>query len=45
MSFIEEGVKSNPVTLVNGKNIAELVKTAVSTELTYVEQGDFQLIE
>ena len=45
MSFIEEGVKSNPVTLVNGKNIAELVKTAVSTEYTFVEQGEFQLIE
>ena len=44
MSFSQAGIKSNPISLVNGKNIAELVTTAISTEVTYIVQGDFQLV-
>jgi len=30
---------------VDGKNIAELVKTAVTTEVSYIAQDDFVLVE
>lgn len=45
MSFSQAGIKRNPVLFVDGKNIAELVKTAVNTEVRYTIQGDFQLID
>lgn len=44
MSFSEAGVKRNPIALVDGKNIAELVKSAESTEIIFVEQDDFELV-
>ncbi len=45
MSFSTAGTKRNPIVFVKGKNIAELVKTAKSTEVVLVEQDDFQLVE
>ena len=45
MSFAEAGVKRNPITFAEGKNIAELVATAVSTELSLIIQDDFELVE
>lgn len=45
MSFSEEGVKRNPIVLVEGGNIAELVKTAESASVNFVKQDDFQLVE
>jgi len=45
MSFSQAGIKRNPIVLVNGKNIAELVYTAVSVELNYTAQDDFELVD
>lgn len=45
MSFSEAGIKRNPIVLADGKNIAELVSTANNTEITYVVQDDFELVE
>ncbi|MDB9859345.1 hypothetical protein OAC43_01405 [Flavobacteriaceae bacterium] len=45
MSFTEAGAKRNPITFVAGKNIAEIVKTANSTELSFISQDDFELVE
>jgi len=45
MSFSQAGIKRNPIVLVNGKNIAELVSTAVSVELNYTAQDDFELVD
>ena len=42
MSFSQAGTKRNPITLVDGRNIIELVKTSESVEVNYVKQGDFE---
>ena len=44
MSFSQAGIKRNPISLVNGKNIAEIATTAISSEITYTIQDDFQLV-
>ena len=44
MSFSQAGIKRNPISLVKGRNIAELVTKAISTEMLYIVQGDFQLV-
>jgi hypothetical protein len=44
MTFSEAGIKRNPIVLVNGKNIAELSATGSSNEVTYIEQGNFELV-
>ncbi len=44
MSFSEAGTKRNPVILVDGRNFAELTSTGESTEISYIEQGDFELV-
>jgi hypothetical protein len=45
ISFSEAGKKRNPIAFVEGKNIAELVKTAVASEVSYIAQDDFVLVE
>ncbi|WP_203257046.1 hypothetical protein [Hyunsoonleella ulvae] len=45
MSFSAAGTKRNPIVFVDGRNIAELVKTAKSIEVMFVKQDDFQLVE
>jgi hypothetical protein len=45
LSFSQAGIKRNPITFVDGKNIAELVTTVLSTELYYIGQDDFELVE
>lgn len=44
MSFSKAETKRNPITLVDGKNIAELAATAITDEIYYVSQGDFVLV-
>ena len=45
MSFSEAGTKRNPITLVDGKNIAQLSATAETDEVFYTSQGDFELVD
>ncbi len=45
MSFSEAGTKRNPITLVDGGNIAELTVTAKADEVFYVIQDDFELVD
>ena len=45
MSFAAAGTKRNPIVFVNGKNSVELVKTAESKEVFFLEQKEFQLVE
>ncbi|PIA82003.1 hypothetical protein BFR04_11910 [Gaetbulibacter sp. 4G1] len=45
MSFTAAGTKRNPIVLVDGRNVAELSSTGTSTEVNYIEQGDFELVD
>tara|TARA_R110002049_G_scaffold307628_1_gene508688 strand:+ start:16503 stop:16916 length:414 start_codon:yes stop_codon:yes gene_type:complete len=45
MSFSEAGTKRNPIVLVDGRNVAELSSTGTSSEINYIEQGDFELVD
>ncbi len=45
MSFSQAGTKKNPITLVDGRNVAELATTATSDEIYYTSQDDFELVE
>lgn len=45
MSFAAAGTKRNPIVFVNGINSVELVKTAESKEVFFLEQKEFQLVE
>ena len=45
LSFSEAGIQTNPIILVEGKNIAQLVTTAETIELNYVVQDDFELVD
>ncbi|MFT4612314.1 MAG: hypothetical protein ACJA2M_000405 [Polaribacter sp.] len=45
MSFSDEGISYNPIELVEGKNIVQLVETGFTKEVTYVLQDDFILVD
>ena len=45
MSFSQAGTKRNPISLADGNNIAQLVTTAISSEIRFVVQDDFTLVE
>ncbi|MCL6295855.1 hypothetical protein [Jejuia spongiicola] len=45
MSFTAAGTKRNPIVLVDGRNVAELSSTGTSSEVNYIEQGDFELVD
>lgn len=45
MTFLNSGIKSNPVEVVEGLNNAQLVDSGVSDEVSFVFQGDFQIIQ
>lgn len=45
MTFAVSTSQVNPVTLVNGENVAQIVGTYYKANLKYVDQGDFELVE
>ena len=45
VSFSEAGKKRNPIVFMDGRNIAELVKTAVASEVSFIAQDDFEFVE
>ncbi|MDO7171827.1 hypothetical protein [Mariniflexile sp. AS56] len=45
MSFSQAGSKRNPIVLQDGRNVAELVSTAFSAEISYISQGDFVVVD
>jgi hypothetical protein len=45
ISFSQAGLKRNPITLIEGNNMAKLVLKAISSEVKLVVQGDFTLVE
>lgn len=45
MTFTTSTSQTNPITLVNGNNTAQIVGSNYKAVLKYVDQGDFELIE
>lgn len=45
MTFLREGLQKNPVQLINGVNIFQLVDTGKKIEISYFTQDDFQLVD
>jgi hypothetical protein len=45
MSFSEAGIGYNPIELVEGKNIVQLLESGLSNEIMYVLQDDFVRVE
>jgi hypothetical protein len=45
MTFLQEGSQIDPVTLIDGMNTVQIVESGYTSNLYYVEQDDFQLVE
>lgn len=45
MTFLEEGVQINPVTLLDGENTAQIVESGFTSNINFVKQDEFQLVE
>jgi hypothetical protein len=45
MTFLQEGSQIDPITLIDGMNTVQIVETGYTSNLYYVAQDDFQLVE
>lgn len=45
MTFTNVGTQTNPVTVVEGVNLAQLVDTGLQDEIHFIFQGDFDLVQ
>ena len=45
MTFADDQSKTNPIILVEGENIAQLVESGFSSSVFRINQGDFELVE
>lgn len=45
MTFLKEGSQINPVTLLDGLNTVQIVESGYTSNLNFVAQGEFQLVE
>ena len=45
MTFSNNGSQINPITLVDGNNMAQIVGSEYKVNLKYIDQGDFKLVE
>ena len=45
MTFLKEGAQVNPVTLLDGLNTVQIVESGYTSNLNFVAQGEFQLVE
>jgi len=45
MTFLKEGAQINPVTLIDGLNTVQIVESGFTSNINFVKQDDFQLVE
>ena len=45
MTFLKEGVQINPVTLIDGMNTIQIVESGFTSNIYFVKQDDFELVE
>jgi hypothetical protein len=45
MTFTDTNSRTNPVTLTNGDNSAQIKGSNIKAVLKYIDQGDFELVE
>lgn len=45
MTFLKEGAQICPITLAAGQNTAQISGSALTSNIQYIAQGDFELVE
>ncbi|MFT4804475.1 MAG: hypothetical protein ACI9YE_001679 [Psychroserpens sp.] len=45
MTFLKEGAQINPVTLIDGLNTIQIVESGYTSNIYFVKQDDFELVE
>ena len=45
MTFLKEGVQIDPVILIDGMNTIQIVETGYTSNIYFVKQDDFELVE
>lgn len=45
MTFLKEGAQIDPVTLIDGMNTIQIVESGYTSNIYYVKQDDFELVE
>ena len=45
MTFLKEGAQINPITLIDGLNTVQIVESGYTSNLNFVAQSEFELVE